>query len=350
MARTKKKRISARGFVGFLFRDWLLRLLSLLLAGILWFFFGGEEMIDKSIVVPVEIINLPHNLVLSSPYKRDLEVTLRGPRPTIAELSERRLTRIINLADARPGSLVIENTPGVVEVPRGVTVQRMQPSSIILSLDRLERKSLPIEARTIGTVKKGYYLKSVQTSPKVLTITASQTALKHLEKLYTRPINLTGFSSSVNLQVPLELSSKLVDLIGETSVTVGVRVMPVAKNMTFKKVKVKTFVDGVEVEPKTESVDVEVAIPESFLKKGAQPLSLFSLVAEGKRGQRLLPVKLVPAKEVDLPLDLLSVTPPKIEVEVPADAGPREVGERGLFERIPFLRPEKRKKRVEIVP
>lgn len=196
MVSVKKSGMYGKRFLEFVSHDWLLRLTSLLIAVILWYFLGGEDRIDKNIMAPVEIINLPQNLVISNQYKRELEVTLSGPSSALAELSQSRVTRVVDLAAAQPGSMVVNNTRNSIPVPRGVTVQRIQPSSIILSLDKLVHKEFPIQARTHNRVENGFYLKSVHTSPEMISITASQTALQRVDKLYTKPIKLTGRNSS----------------------------------------------------------------------------------------------------------------------------------------------------------
>ncbi|MBW2659743.1 MAG: hypothetical protein JRC87_09190, partial [Deltaproteobacteria bacterium] len=40
-------------------REWMLKLVSIFLAAILWYYVGGEDTVDKSVMVPIEIINLP---------------------------------------------------------------------------------------------------------------------------------------------------------------------------------------------------------------------------------------------------------------------------------------------------
>jgi hypothetical protein len=351
MVAVKKNGMYGKRFLEFISHDWLLRLASLLIAVILWYFLGGEDRIDKNIMAPVEIINLPQNLVISNQYKRELEVTLSGPRSALAELSQSGVTRVVDLSAAQPGSMVVNNTDNSISVPRGVTVQRIQPSSIILSLDKLVHKEFPIQARTLNSVESGFYLESEHTSPKMLSITASQTALQRVEKLYTKPINLAGMKSSVSLQVPLELSPELTDLIGETSVTVNLRILPNSKNITLRNVAVHASVDGEEVEVNPPAVDMVVAIPESYLEEGRKPATLLRAMAIGDAEQHELAVKMVPAKGVDLPLKVISITPENVEV-VPAGAveiqGTDVTGtEEGIFKHIPFLRPDKKKKRME---
>ena len=43
-------------------KNWILKLISLTLATMLWYFVVGEDQVDINIKVPIEILNLPANL------------------------------------------------------------------------------------------------------------------------------------------------------------------------------------------------------------------------------------------------------------------------------------------------
>jgi len=152
-------------------KDWMLKFISICLAVVLWYYVGGEDRVDKNVMIPIEIINLPRDLVISSQFKKEIEVTLSGPRSLINELVSRAVTRQVDLSDATAGTMVIENSNQHIPVPRGITVQRVQPASIILSLDKLIHKQFPVAARTVGQLAKGYYLKNLITDPDAITIT-----------------------------------------------------------------------------------------------------------------------------------------------------------------------------------
>ena len=79
-------------------KNWILKLISLTLATMLWYFVAGEDQVDINMLVPIEFLNLPANLTISNQYKKDLEVTVRGPRSMIQELRSRNITRPVDLA------------------------------------------------------------------------------------------------------------------------------------------------------------------------------------------------------------------------------------------------------------
>jgi YbbR domain-containing protein len=290
-------------------KDWLLKFVSLVMAVVLWSFVGGEDRVDKNVMIPIEIINLPRDLVISNQFKKEIEVTVSGPRTMILELSSRAVTRQVDLSAATPGTMVIENDNDHIPVPRGITVQRIQPSSIILSLDKLIQKQYPVTARTVGRVADGYFIKMLKTDPDVITIAGPQTTLSQFDELYTKAINLAGVKQSAQLQVPLELGPAIVELIGETSVTADLTVGLETVTRTMEGMKVHASIDGVLREVQPAEVKVTANIPLMLLARKVDPKSLFSVTALKKEGEERLVVKAIPKADVELPIEILSIIP-----------------------------------------
>ncbi|MEW6593598.1 MAG: CdaR family protein [Thermodesulfobacteriota bacterium] len=203
-------------------KDWLIRLLSLLIAVFLWYFVVGEDKVDTSIYIPVEIVNLPRELVIANQFKKQLEVSISGPRGLIDSIQRQRINRTVNLAKATPGTMVVRNEPETIPLPRGVNILRIQPTHITLLIDRLVEKTLPVELKITGRPAAGYELISAQVEPPIITISGPQATLASETQLLTEPLDISGLDSSVTRQVPLRLAPAVIDLIGETVVSARV--------------------------------------------------------------------------------------------------------------------------------
>ncbi len=290
-------------------KDWILKCVSLVLAVILWLFVGGEDRVDKNVMIPLEIINLPRDLVISNQFKKEIEVSVSGPRSLIIEMAKRAEPRQVDLSSATPGTMVIENDVKKVPVPRGITVQRVQPSSIILSLDKLIQKQFPIAARKVGRVARGYYVKSVKIDPDVITITGPQTTLSQFDELLTKDININGLKESTHLQVPLDLDPAIVELIGETSVTVDLVVRLQTVTKTLRRLKVDVELNGKVRNVQPDHVRVTLNIPQLLLGKNVDPKALISVTALRVDSSDTLQVKVIPQEGIELPIEVLSIIP-----------------------------------------
>ena len=101
----------------------------------LWYFVAGEDQVDINMLVPIEILNLPANLTISNQHKKEIEVTVRGPRSIIQEMRSRNITRPVDLSGAKPGTIVIKNDENSIPMRRGIAIQRLQPKNITLLID-----------------------------------------------------------------------------------------------------------------------------------------------------------------------------------------------------------------------
>lgn len=293
-------------------KEWVLKGISLMLAIVLWYFVGGEDRVNKNVMIPIEIINLPRDLVISNQFKKEIEVTVSGPRSMIQEMSSRAITRQVDLSAATPGTMVIDNDNDHIPVPRGITVQRVQPSSIILSLDKLIQKKFPVTARTIGQVPDGYVVKALKMDPNVITITGPLTTLSQVDELFTKAINLETIKQSIQLQVPLALEPAIVELIGETSVTADLSIGLIMVKKNLDDMEIHGVVDGLKREVNPKTVDIVANIPKKYLDKKIDPKSLITVTTGEQEADNTLKIQVVPRADVELPIEIVSITPDRV--------------------------------------
>ncbi|MCW5211013.1 hypothetical protein VU03_04755, partial [Desulfobulbus sp. N3] len=89
------------------YKDLLLKLLSLALGILIWFLAVGTDQIDVSMDIPIEVLNLPKNLVIYNQYQKEISVTLRGPRGIIQELRNRPPSLSLDLSEATSDTIVL---------------------------------------------------------------------------------------------------------------------------------------------------------------------------------------------------------------------------------------------------
>ena len=213
------KKLVTVDLAGYWPKDWVLRLLALLFAILLWYFVVGEDKVDTHLLVPVELVNLPRDLVIANQYKQQLEVTISGPRGLIDGLRRQHISWTINLADAKPGTMAIRNEPEELPFPRGIEVLRVQPAHTTLLIDRLKEKNLPLQAEISGEPASGYELARVELQPEAIIVSGPEALLSRISLLRTMPIDVAGLDSTTIRQVPLLLDQELMELLGEAMVT-----------------------------------------------------------------------------------------------------------------------------------
>ena len=301
-------------------KNWVLKLVSLFFALFLWYFVVGEDKVDMNVTLPVEIVNLPRDLIISNQFKKQIEVTISGQRSLIRGMTEQHISRSIDLSKATPGTIVIQNDPDSISLPRGLSILRVQPPTLTLLLDRLIQKELPIKPILVGKVHKDFRLDSVTVDPLTLKISGPQAILDQEENLRTLPIVINGLSESAVKQVSLALKNEISDLIGEPVVAVRLNLSALKKEMKFTDIPIDFEHDkGKQTEmiyrlsPPTVSIKAE--IPQGMIRK---PNGLKSLFQAKIRPETLQPgsVKLKVLVEAPTQIKIISVSPDTVTLKI----------------------------------
>jgi len=318
------------GFLKPFSTDLLIKGISLFLALLLWYFVVGEDQVDMNIKVPIEIINLPSNLVISNQFKKDIEVTLRGPRSLISDLKKRNINIPVNLSNKKAGTIVVKNDPKYIPLPSGITILRLQPTNITLTLDERIQKLMVIEPVTHGEAAVGFSLKGIKIDPDHLVITGPKSVLDLDETLKTYIIDLDGISKSTTLQVHLDLHPVLTELIGETVVTAKIEVEEnfVERIITDIPVNVRDSEKHIVVQPS--KITVKARIAENLLRDTPEPAMLFRAFVTVDKLQGESEV-LVSVNGVNVPghspIQILSIQPEKVRVTPGLEKGEKKSNE-----------------------
>lgn len=300
-------------------KECALKILSLFLAIFLWYFVVGEDQVDITLTVPIEVLNLPADLVISNHYKKDIEVSVRGPRSMIQELRQQNITRPVDLSNAKPGTMVIKNEADSIPFPIGINVLRLQPANITLLVDTLVRKDLPIHPVIEGEPAAGYELGSIKLRPEKLTVSGPKNILESQLALKTYVINLDGLDHSTTVQVQLNLSPEILSLIGETVVSVDITVKERMLTKTVRGIPVNVRDAGIPVVAVPGTVTVEAEIPENLIRDTPELAMLFRASAPAKdiKSSRQVPVAVSGVNVPNhVPIKVLSVKPEKISLRI----------------------------------
>ena len=299
-------------------KNWVLKLFALIIGASLWYFVVGEDQIDITINVPIEVHNLPANLVIANQFKKDIEVSIRGSRRIIQEIRQQNISRPVDLSKVEAGAIVIANDRNVIPFPQGITVQRLQPTSFTLLIDQLEQKDFVINPVLEGEPDPGYVLKSITINPDKLTVTGPKTLLEKQTALKTVVIVLDGLEQSTKLQVALDLSDEMFKLIGETVVTATLDVDETLLTKTVRGIPINVRDANLPFRTAPSMVTVEANIPENLIRDTPELAMLFRASVSSKiqpDSDGYIPVTVngvsVPGHE---PIAIMQVKPKKVRL------------------------------------
>lgn len=127
-----------------LVRNWPFKLLALLLALGFWLFVVGQERAEVTLRVPLALVDRPAHTVIVGQTARAVDVRLSGTRSLIERLSAKNLTLNLKLTGKAVGPHTFYIKPSNFQLPRGVSVSAISPSSVTIRLDKRVTKRLRV--------------------------------------------------------------------------------------------------------------------------------------------------------------------------------------------------------------
>lgn len=122
-------------------RHWELKLLALAFSVALWLFVMTSERSDLIVSAPIQLDGVPPGLVIEREQPESVDVQLHGLRGALARLAPDQLRARLSLAGVEPGEVMLLVQPEHIAVPPGITVLRINPSRIRVTVSRSTTRS-----------------------------------------------------------------------------------------------------------------------------------------------------------------------------------------------------------------
>ncbi len=184
--------------------NWTLKLMSLVFALMLWFFIMGERRLEVNYRVPLELQNLPRELMVANETPSMVDVRISGPRTLLMKVSPNDISITVDLTGLRPGLTSFRRLEERLNLPSGLRVTRLSPSFVDVRLERIQQKTVPISIALNGEPLSGFVVGGIRAIPDQVTIEGAETELKNITAVTTDEVDLAGVNSSFSLIVPLQ--------------------------------------------------------------------------------------------------------------------------------------------------
>lgn len=181
-----------------------MKLGALLLAVALWFYVAGEERVEAELKIPVQL-SLAEGMVVTEQDTTELELLVRGRKEVISRLAEKELLSRIDFGGhTEPEKIIFHVERENIPVSAEITVLRIVPTKLVVKIDKLAEKVLPVQVLTEGTPAPEYKLEGFALDPVSALVKGPEGYLKDLEYIKTESIDITGRRKSFKKMVPLE--------------------------------------------------------------------------------------------------------------------------------------------------
>ncbi len=206
----------------YVFRNFGLKVLSLLIAVLLWMAIAREPKAEVAITVPIEFQNAPDNLEISSESIPQVQVRERGPAGVVHDLGPAEVHAVIDLRSAQPGEHTYDLSPNKIRAPREVETIQVIPSQFRISFDKRANKKVRVQPRVIGSTAPGFRLGDVKVEPEYVNIAGPEKRVNEIDSVITDPVDASGVMGSASFSTHVYVSDPLVRLASPSTVTVTV--------------------------------------------------------------------------------------------------------------------------------
>lgn len=235
-------------------------LVSLALSFCLWLALSGQDTSTVDIVVPLELTNLPSDLVIKSEVPNSVTFQVSANTAQIRFLADRKPHLWINVSTAHEGSGNVVSVPlDSLDLPRGVQVRKATPAVIEFETARLSQKTVPVKPSIVGNANPAYRIHSMIISPDEVVVQGPIEQLEPISFISTTPINIEGLSANATIVVfpsPADLDPSLTVSADEITAQFKVEERTIAE--TFRRIPIEFDLKNDSVA--RENIDISPAV------------------------------------------------------------------------------------------
>lgn len=199
-----------------------LKLLSFILTLTLFFFVLAENRKTRVYRVSVDIHDIPSGWVLME-TPSDVRLSVQGTARAFSRLDPESL-RTVAIGPIQPGQRTWDLRVEDFGLPPGLQIVDMEPEQVVLSLDEIDERELPINVNLRGRLPDGLELLAAFVEPESITVSAPRSYFPDFDEVFTEAIDLSSISGPVRRRVGLALQRQFVSYDRSTEIVVTVDV------------------------------------------------------------------------------------------------------------------------------
>jgi YbbR domain-containing protein len=184
-----------------------LKVISLILAVILWLFVKSTSEGEVGLQAPLEFFRCPSSLIVIRVSEDAITVRIAGPISQVEQLSATDGKARIDLSDASPGVNTFDISPDNFSIPKTLKITQISPSSIKVELDRVIGKVVRVKAVIKGQPAPGYRVTRIVCDPPAIKLQGARSHVAGLKEVPTEEIDISGRRETVKAVVPLRIAN-----------------------------------------------------------------------------------------------------------------------------------------------
>jgi YbbR domain-containing protein len=196
--------LKIKSLLGIIIDNWPAKVLAFTAAVLLFVFNRMNNLKERNVEVLLDVI-LPKGYAIAAPYQEKVSVTIKGDdEESIAEVKSDDFWVFVDLSEyAREDEikLPIRYTRRGPALRSTVFVDRIEPTEVLISLERELTKTIPVRPVFKGVPQDGYTLNRYTVNPSTVEVKGPQSRIEALKGILTEEIDITGRRTDFTLKV-----------------------------------------------------------------------------------------------------------------------------------------------------
>src|SRR6185436_18737808 len=213
--------------------SWL-KVLSVGLALLLWMVVSGEEMVERGLRVPLELMQVPDGIELLGDVPTTVDVRVRGASGTLSRVGQGDVVAVLDLRTAKSGRRLFPIGPDQVRVPYGVEVVQVSPSAVAMAFEASASRQVPVVPAVDGRPAPGYVVGAMTAEPATVEVVGPESAVKRASEAMTEPVSVAGARDRVQETVTIGVLDPSLRLKNPRPATVTVQIVPAPLERTLR--------------------------------------------------------------------------------------------------------------------
>jgi YbbR domain-containing protein len=182
-----------------------LKISSLVVAVLLWFFVTLGGRVEISMDIPVAFINIPPKLeVFDAPHT--ISVDIKGQERILRNLKKNEVRAVIDLHEAKAGRAFFTLSKNNIKLPENLVVTAIDPETISLKIETQLTKTVSVKPSVTGLPEKGFVIADVKVVPNEVVLEGPKSVISKIYSVKTEPLDINGINSDLKYRANLNVS------------------------------------------------------------------------------------------------------------------------------------------------
>jgi YbbR domain-containing protein len=208
----------------------MLKIMSLIIASMLWFFVVSQGRSVIVMDIPVGFKNIPHDLEVIDGAKT-VSLSIEGHERLLQKLRQGDVSVSIDLGRVKKGNIFFPLTIDNVMLPNTLTVTDISPQTVKLKIEARVTKRVPVRTLIVGSPAPGFTIKGINVVPGEIEIKGAESILSKIYSIKTEPVDITGITGNLQYRAYLDISGNNIK-VNTTEVDIKISVREVMKEVS----------------------------------------------------------------------------------------------------------------------